>query len=201
MEIGICCYGAGNPKSIHNMLKKIGRKATLCDKNDELNNYDFLIIPGVGSFDYAMKKIKDDKWDDKLKAHLNKGGNILGICLGMQILSDKSEEGKLKGLGFIPGEFKKFNSILLKKKVPHMGWNEVKYNFDFSNIDIPRYYFVHSYYYTYLNDNYVLGRTNYGIKYPTVISNLDKKVMGVQFHPEKSHKYGFDFFKSYFNYF
>ena len=200
MEISICCYGAGNPKSISNMIKKIGRKSKLCTIPDECSNSKIIIIPGVGSFDYASKKIYSGGWDLKFKEHLGKGGYILGICLGMQILCESSEEGNQKGLGFIPGKFEKFNSDKNDIKVPHMGWNDVNYTEElFNELSNPRYYFVHSYYYNYKNNDYVIGNTFYGSYFPSIIASRDRRILGVQFHPEKSHKYGFDFFRNYFN--
>ncbi len=200
MEISICCYGAGNPKSIFNMIKKIGKKSKLCSSPNECINSKVIIIPGVGSFDYASKKIYSEGWDYKFQEHLDSGGYILGICLGMQILCESSEEGNQKGLGLIPGKFEKFNSDENAIKVPHMGWNEVSYSEKlFTKISNPKYYFVHSYYYTYKNNDYVIGRTFYGSSFPSIIASKDRRILGVQFHPEKSHKYGFDFFKNYLN--
>ena len=131
---------------------------------------------------------------------------LLAVCVGMQLLVTGSDEGAGAGLNWIPGHCRKLVSPKDSPiKVPHMGWNALSVLRDDSLLDEfdrkQRFYFVHSYYYSYSNDNYVLGITNYGINYPSVISNADKKVIGVQFHPEKSHKYGFDFFNCYFNYF
>ena len=143
---------------------------------NDLDNISYLIIPGVGAFDYAVKLLSEKGFFQSIRNFANRG-YILGICLGMQILCDSSEEGNLKGLGLIPGKYKKFNSSC-EFKVPKMGWNEVKYKKEklterneLEINGISRYYFVHSYYYD-GPEKYILGTSNYGISYPSVIIKI-----------------------------
>ena len=201
LRIGIIDYGAGNVSSVFNIIKKIGGNPEFCKIPDDSNNYKLFILPGVGSFDYAMERLNQIGWVERLQKHLEEGGYLMGICLGMQVLCESSEEGKQKGLNLIPGCFVRINDHKGKYKVPHMGWNNVNYSsevFSFGRIDEkPRYYFVHSYRYFHSNNNYVLGTTDYVEEFPSVIGSDDNKIIGVQFHPEKSHRYGMEFFKNY----
>ena len=203
-NFGICCIGTGNTSSIANMIKKTGGNPIKIYSPKELKgNIDILVIPGVGSFDYAMEQLRKGDWIDSIFSHIESNKFILGICLGMQLLCERSEEGKKAGLNIIPGEFLKFRSLNDENlKVPHMGWNEVTYNkkmpFEIkSKRKDPRYYFVHSYKYSSINDENVYGTTEYGDNFPSVIGKNNGKVIGVQFHPEKSHMHGIDFFNNY----
>ena len=126
-SVGIINLGLGNISSVVNILKKLGIKSFIINEANQLRSFNFLIIPGVGSFDYAMKEIDNKDWREGILSHVERGRYLLGICLGMQILCNKSEEGDLGGLGLIPGEFKKFVFENKKIKVPHMGWNTVDF--------------------------------------------------------------------------
>ncbi len=199
--IVIADYGMGNLESIKNMMKKVGYKSVISADLEVIRNAGLLILPGVGHFGKAMQLINShglrEVLDDKIKNH---GTPLLGICLGMQLLLNHSEEGDSKGLGYIDGEVKKFQFAHDELKVPHMGWNEVSVVTDNNVIQEnngakPRYYFVHSYYAKCANEQNVLGRTVYGFEFDCAIQN--KNVTGVQFHPEKSHKYGMEFFRNY----
>ncbi len=201
----ICNLGLGNISSVVNILKKLGIKSFVTENPEDIQNFCYLIIPGVGAFDYAMEKINKSSWKEKIFGHVEKGGYLLGICLGMQILCTSSEEGDLLGLGLIPGEFKKFDFSSNKIKVPHMGWNTVSFTdkmpSTFKNafqIESSRYYFVHSYRYDYKNMDYVYGSTDYGIEFASIIGK--DNIMGCQFHPETSHVNGLNFLKQYFAY-
>ena len=203
-EISVCSYGAGNPASVVNMISKIGYKSKLCVSSEEIIGSKVTILPGVGSFDFAINRLRKNGWDKAISRNLNSGGYLLGICLGMQLLCEKSEEGELKGLSLLPGEFRKFKTFNKKFKVPHMGWNNVVYSEKFPLKKIydakqNRYYFVHSFYYHNDNNEFVLGTTNYSRIYASVIGLESLKILGVQFHPEKSHKFGMEFFKNYFS--
>ena len=203
-KISVCSYGAGNPASVVNMISKIGYKSKLCVSPEEIIGSKVTILPGVGSFDFAINRLRKNGWDKVISSNLNSGGYILGICLGMQLLCEKSEEGELKGLSLLPGEFRKFQTCNKKFKVPHMGWNNVVYSERFPLKKIyaakqNRYYFVHSFYYHNDNNKFVLGTTNYSKIYASVIGSKSLKILGVQFHPEKSHKFGMEFFKNYFS--
>jgi len=192
--ITIVNYGLGNLGSVLNMLKKIGAKAVISSEPSEIEQADKLILPGVGHFDAAMKKIEESGLRNVLnkKALVDKIP-VLGICLGMQILTKGSDEGTLPGLGWIDAYTTKFdfpgNPEL---KVPHMGWNLVKVSntspltegFD----DEFRFYFVHSYRVDVVNPADSILKTTYGVEYDSGIKNGN--IYGVQFHPEKSHKFG-----------
>ncbi len=202
-EVKIIDIGLGNIASIQNMLKKIGFDSErMTEPIISENKPDLLILPGVGSYDYAMKKLNDGGWVEFIqKIASEKSTPIMGICLGMQLLCEGSEEGKLDGLSLIPGHFRKFqkNEDQPKLKVPHMGWNEVHFQNSAEWMSrgyekTPRYYFVHSYYYTHDTSDYVAGETHYGVTYASAIQNGN--VFGFQFHPEKSHKFGMNLFRN-----
>ena len=193
--IVIVDYGVGNLGSIHNMIKKLGYKSIVSSSLDDIRQADKLILPGVGSFDIAMKNLNNLGMIDILNEKvLIQKTPILGICLGMQLLTKGSEEGQIKGLGYIDAYATKFdNSNLI---VPHMGWNIVNIQKDnalFDNTKETRFYFVHSYSVSCSNQSDILTTTNYGKVF--VSSFLKENIIGAQFHPEKSHKFGMKFFK------
>ena len=198
--ITIINYGMGNLGSIVNMLKKIGSEAQICDRVEDIYKAEKLILPGVGAFDSAMNSINNV---DGLKEVLDIKAQkeqipVLGICLGMQLLTNSSEEGKCAGLGYIPGKTVRFeHSPILK--VPHMGWNLV-HPIKYSKLtqDLPensRFYFVHSYYVKVDQDQHKVMTTKYGIDFDSVIQN--NNVYGAQFHPEKSHSFGMKLFYNF----
>ena len=192
-------YGLGNLSSIKNMFDYLNVNSKISNDYKDINMAKYLILPGVGNFDIAMKQI--DKMNLKPvleKKVIGEKTPILGICLGMQLFFLKSEEGKRKGLNWIKGDVKKFQNHD-KLKVPHMGWNDVipyKKN-KFLNLLIKdtRFYFVHSYYVKVKNRKDSLMYANYGFEFDVVINN--KNIYGCQFHPEKSHKYGINFLKTF----
>lgn len=202
-EIKIIDIGLGNIASIQNMLKKIGFDSQrMTGPAPMQTEIDLLILPGVGSFDYAMGKLNDGGWVEYIREMATeKKVPVMGICLGMQLLCDGSEEGELGGLSLIPGYFKKFekSSDQPKLKVPHMGWNEVQYGTSGEwmrrgHEKTPRYYFVHSYYYTHETPDYIAGVTRYGLSYGSAIQK--ENVFGFQFHPEKSHRFGMNLLRN-----
>jgi len=193
--IGIIDFDMGNLKSIANMIKKIGYDSCITRLPDEISAADKLILPGVGSFDQGIKKIRYYGLDNILHQEVIKQNKkILGICLGMQLMMSHSEEGSLKGLSWIEGDVKKFKfSSQQNLKIPHMGWNTV--DIQKENILLEqserieeRFYFVHSYYVTCSCPENILATSFYGNKF--VASFQRENIFGVQFHPEKSHRFG-----------
>ena len=187
-------YGMGNLGSVQNMFKRIGVESKISSNLNEIMDAEKLILPGVGAFDAAIQRIDAGGFREVLtkKVLVNKAP-ILGICLGMQLLTEKSEEGVLKGLGWIPAETKKFDfGQNIERKIPHMGWNMVMQNHRSpltENLpDDPRFYFVHSYFVKCRYESNVVCTTSYGHDFHSIISS--ENIYGAQFHPEKSHKFG-----------
>ena len=201
--IAIIDYGLGNLGSVQNILKKIGyRDSVITSDHSTIKEAQKLILPGVGSFDNGMKKLKDLGLTVLLREEIkSKSKPILGICLGMQLMTNSSEEGVLPGLGFFDADTKKFNFTdgQLKLKIPHMGWNEVHFIADsplLKNMEKEnRFYFVHSYYVKCNDPGDVLITCNYGSEFTCGIQK--DKIFGVQFHPEKSHRFGMQLMKNF----
>ncbi len=192
--ITIINYGMGNLGSVQNMFKRIGVESEISGDPGVIAKADKLLLPGVGAFDAAMEKIDESGLKSILdKKVLEEKVPTLGICLGMQLLTNSSEEGVLPGLGWLPAKSYKFSfpsdSGL---KIPHMGWNRVFVKNDSPLIadlpEEPRFYFVHSYYVACDNEHDVLTTTHYGRDFHSIVQRGN--VFGAQFHPEKSHKYG-----------
>jgi imidazole glycerol-phosphate synthase subunit HisH len=198
--ITIVDYGAGNLGSIQNMLKKIGVESTITSDKSKIESAEKLILPGVGSFDYGMQQLNERDLIQVLnqKVLVNKTP-ILGICLGVQLFTKKSEEGKIDGLGWFDADTVKFNFPAESHlKIPNMGWQEViikKQSKLTQNLpDDARFYFVHSYHLS-AKENDVILTANYGYEYAC---GLEKEnIVGVQFHPEKSHKFGMTILKNF----
>lgn len=192
--ITIVDYGMGNLGSILNMFKRIGVESEITKDKEKIASATKVLLPGVGSFDAAMERIDHGGFREILnKKALNDRIPILGICLGMQLLTESSEEGKLPGLGWIPGKTIKFNfDGNSKLKVPHMGWNSVfekNPSLLIRNLSPePRFYFVHSYYVKADDPGNVLTTTIHGLEFHSIVQRGN--IFGAQFHPEKSHKFG-----------
>lgn len=198
--ITIVDYGVGNIGSIANMLKRIGSDCIITSDADIIAKAKKILLPGVGAFDPGMERIECLGLKEVLNNKaLKEKVPVLGICLGMQIMTNKSEEGKLQGLGWINASVKRFSfddaSVL---KIPHMGWNEVKPSSGNSLIKEAgqRFYFVHAYHPVVADRNQVIGTTRYGYEFDSVITNGDN-IFGAQFHPEKSHQFGMRFFENF----
>jgi len=194
--ISVLNYGMGNIGSIKNMLKKIGVDSQLVDRPEELDPKNSIILPGVGAFDNAMRRLNESGFSTHLQELTANGTPLLGICLGMQLLGNASDEGILDGLKLIPGKSRKFG-LKPDCKVPHMGWNKVTNSGSglFQELGESRFYFVHSYHFVPENEDYILGETNHGIKFVSTINRAN--IYGTQFHPEKSHKYGMQLLKNF----
>lgn len=177
------------------MLAYLGAKSRISSHINEIAAADRLVLPGVGHFQHGMEQLKQLSLLEVLKKEVMENKKpILGICLGMQLLTNHSEEGDVDGLGFIDAQTKKFQLQDKSLKVPHMGWNTVSFLKDSSlNVRVsakPRYYFVHSYFVDCANQEDILCTTQYGQEF---VSGFQRQnIFGLQFHPEKSHKFGMD---------
>ncbi|MFV7784439.1 imidazole glycerol phosphate synthase subunit HisH [Shewanella marisflavi] len=200
-------YGMGNSGSILNMIRKVGGEAIITADSESIKKATGIILPGVGSFDNGMRCLKNlGILNDLEKKVFVEKVPFLGICLGMQMLMTNSEEGQLPGLGWISGKAKRFNFSEIKDykeshrlKVPHMGWNIVSPNGNqklFSGIvEEIRFYFVHSYAVECEDEVNVIARSNYGYDFVCAVNK--NNIYGVQFHPEKSHKFGIQLIKNF----
>lgn len=200
--IVIIDYGMGNLRSVQKAFERINIVADISDRSDEIINAQKLLLPGVGHFEKGIKNIKERGLLNCLnEAVLYKKIPILGICLGMQLMTESSEEGNVEGFGWIKAKSKKFSFESKEYKIPHMGWNNlsIKNNDSlYKNINNNNfYYFVHSYYVRCDNEKDVLTETIYGIKF---VSSFQKgNIYGCQYHPEKSHDAGLQVLKNFAN--
>lgn len=192
--IGIVNYNMGNLASVTNAFTKLGIKTEIQSDPERIQNYDKLLLPGVGAFGDAMAHLKSNGMDEAIKEFATSGKPLLGICLGMQLLFDNSEEfGSNDGLGLISGEIVKFDETKFdhKLKIPHMGWNEMfteKNSPIFDGLPKDFYlYFVHSYHVV-CDDRYAIGKTHYGYNFVSAVCK--DNIYGIQPHPEKSHDNG-----------
>ena len=198
--IGIINFGLGNLGSILNSFEQINCKAKILEKSEEIKKVDHLILPGVGSFKMGIQNLITKNWDKYIFEHIQKNKPLLGICLGMQLLFEwGSEDGGAKGLGYISGEVKKIN-IKSGKKLPHVGWNKLKFLSThpiFENVrDHVDYYFVHSFECNPKNTSNIISKTDYFDEFVSCVSN-GHSVVGTQFHPEKSPPNGLKILKNF----
>lgn len=181
-------YGMGNIRSVQKALEKIGCQADVHEL-PENKPYDTLVLPGVGSFDHAMERLNSSGWDKRIQDHVKSGRPFIGMCLGLQLLFDCSEEGAARGLGVISGKVVRFSEEV---RCPHMGWNTCypsqdywKNRFNNSGLD---FYFVHSYYAQPADASIVALTTAHGVSFPSMIHQ--ENIIATQFHPEKSQSNG-----------
>ncbi len=200
--IVIIDYGMGNLKSVRNALNYLGFENKVSSKEEDIENADALILPGVGAFPDAMETIEKLGLDEIIKKQVKQGKKLLGICLGMQMLFEKGYEGiEKKGLGLIKGNIVKMKEDRQNNiKIPHIGWNNLKYNRKdeiFKGIDEEKYvYYVHSYFASDYNDEDLIAYSEYGEnKIPGMVRH--KNVFGAQFHPEKSGSVGLNILKNF----
>lgn len=196
MTIGIINCGVGNAGSVYKMISLFSDDVTIIHCQEDLKSLSKLVVPGVGAYDAAITHLKKVDLFDSLKIYLEHYRvPVLGICLGMQILARQSSEGMLAGLGCVPLDFKRFIYNPHENiRVPHMGWNEVDFSQEcplFSgfadDFGVARFYFAHSYYAD-VSEECTVARTEYGRSFTSAFAY--KNFYGVQFHPEKSHRYG-----------
>jgi len=196
LDTAIVDYGTGNIRSVLKAIESLGYSAEVIDTPEKINSAKSLIIPGQGSSGYAMKKLREKGLINPIIDYIKAQRPYFGVCLGLQLLMQTSEEDPEPCLGVIPGEVKKFQHEL---KIPHMGWNQVEFtnhNSVFSDIpDESFFYFVHSYYVDPLDKNIVIGKTEYGLNFCSAIA-MDN-VIATQFHPEKSGEIGLSLYKNF----
>lgn len=201
--ITILDYGSGNINAIKNIYERLNIPFEFATTIEQIIKADHIILPGVGAFDETIQKLNLNGFREALdKKAIVEKIPILGICVGMQMLADSSEEGTLPGLGWIHGKVKKFNKEKIegRPKIPHLGWNSIeleKMNPIMDNIDLENgFYFIHSYYYDCANKEDVLATTDYsGITFHSAINH--ENIFGMQFHPEKSHSNGINLLKNF----
>jgi glutamine amidotransferase len=193
--IVIVDYGMGNPGSILNMLKRVGADTRISTSIAEIESAEKLILPGVGAFDHGIRRLDELGFIPVLERRvLEEGTPILGICLGMQLFSQRSEEGKLPGLGWLDADTIRFrfDGDNARLRIPHMDWDTLEIKRRGSVLDrLPedaRFYFVHSYHVRCRDESNVLAVTRYGMPFHSAV--IQKNIIGTQFHPEKSHRFG-----------
>ena len=199
--IAIIDYGCGNIRAFENVFKKLNVPIKVVTKDKDLADASGLILPGVGAFDFVMQSFNQSGMRDSVERKiLDEKIPVLGVCAGMQIMANSSEEGEEAGLGWIGGKVKHFDitQIPFSTKVPHMGWNSITpvSTKIFSGIEVgARYYFVHSYYFAPELSESIIATSNYGGDFASAVAN--ENIYGVQFHPEKSHSAGIKLLKNF----
>jgi len=200
--IVIIDYNTGNLRSVQNMLKRIGHSSVISNKIEKINKASKLILPGVGSFDYGINQLEELGILEILtKKAIQDKTPFLGICLGAQLLTKGSEEGERNGLGWFNAKVVNFDKSKLgdSNKIPHMSWTDIEYNknsklFDNFN-EQPRFYFVHSYHILAVEPNEIAASVSYGYEFTAVLEK--DNILAVQFHPEKSHRFGMQLLKNF----
>ena len=195
-------YGLGNIQAFVNIYKRLNIPVTVADTVGELAKATKIILPGVGAFDWAMTRLNESGLRDCLdELVLIQKRPVLGICVGMQMMAGKSDEGELEGLSWIDAEVKKFDETAFTQKthLPHMGWNDViPHSTDclFAGLeDTPQFYFLHSYYFLPKKTEEILAVTDYSGQFVSAVRSGN--IFGVQFHPEKSHQWGIQLLKNF----
>ena len=199
--IGIIDYGSGNIQAISNIYKNLKIKTSIIREPEDLSFVEKLVLPGVGAFDEAISKLNESGLRGPLdEVVLEDKVPVMGICVGMQIMANNSDEGVLDGLGWIPGKVKRFDEDKINHlpKLPHMGWNNIATNdheiFNEVNKGIG-FYFLHSYFFKSELSKNVISTAFYQHKFDCAVNH--ENIFGFQFHPEKSHKNGIKLFKNF----
>jgi glutamine amidotransferase len=202
--ISLIDYGVGNINAFLNIFKQLGIAANKVSTAEEVKRASKLILPGVGAFDDAMQRLNDSGMRDALQqAVIVDNIPVIGICVGMQMLANRSDEGVMPGLGWINGEVKRFDPATINHitKFPHMGWNDVKPVREsplFSGLETgARFYFLHSFYYQCAQEADVLATSAYGLQFASAINH--NHIYGIQCHPEKSHHFGIQLLQNFAN--
>ncbi|MBX3565273.1 MAG: imidazole glycerol phosphate synthase subunit HisH [Sphingomonas sp.] len=199
--IGIVDYGLGNIRAFENIYRRLGIAAAPVKTAAELAATERLILPGVGAFDWAMDCLTRAGMLDTLHRRvLEDRVPILGVCVGMQIMADGSDEGSAKGLGWIPGRVERFDGKWFNQRthLPHMGWNDIAPVAGeplFAGIEEPQYYFLHSYFFRPAAEEHAIARSQYGIDFASAVRR--DNIWATQFHPEKSHDWGVALLKNF----
>lgn len=197
----IADFGIGNLRSIQNMLKKIGKESRIVNTKEGIELASKIILPGMGHFDNCMKSFNESGLRSTIEEKVfNEHTPILGICVGLQMFMEGSEEGVLRGLGFIKGHTVRFRDLLMDRqlKVPNMGWldiHAIKPSRLLKELDDSRFYFAHSFHVKEANPADALAYADYGYRYTVAVER--DNIVGVQFHPEKSHKFGLQLLKNF----
>lgn len=190
MEIGIVDTGIGTTLSMQNMIKRAGFASAVFSEPSSVPSYTHLILPGVGHFSEGASRLSSQGWIEPLRTHVSQNRKLLGVCLGMQLLGTGSEEGRGSGLGILDYTVRRLKARD-NVRVPHMGWNTVKWiDGEDHPLEGERYYFVHSFAVPADHDS-VVGISTHGVEFGSVVKKGN--VIGAQFHPEKSHKFGMHF--------
>ncbi len=192
--IAIVDYGVGNIRAFVDIYKGLNLPVVAATTAQELKGADRIVLPGVGAFDWAMDRLMRSGMRETLdELVLEREVPVLGVCVGMQLMANGSEEGDLPGLGWIEGKVKLFDESTFAHKthLPHMGWNDLTSFNDswiFKSLNSPRFYFLHSYYFAPIHDANILATSEYGISFASAVGR--NNIVGTQFHPEKSHSWG-----------
>lgn len=200
--ITIVDYGVGNVQAIANIYKRLNIAVTMARDAAAIAGSTKIVLPGVGAFDWAMTRLNDSGMREALDARVAAGQcDVVGICVGMQMLADRSDEGQLPGLGWVPGEVRRFDDARFSTRthLPHMGWNDVEGRpgepLFLGMAAPPRFYFLHSYYFDPRDAADAIASSDYGGRFTCGVRR--GRVAGVQFHPEKSHQWGIALLKNF----
>ena len=198
MSVAIIDYGVGNLRSVEKAFAVMGCEAVISGDESVLRKAERLVLPGVGAFAACMKALQERGFDRLVKERASEGTPLLGVCVGMQLLFDESEEfGSTRGLGLLRGSVRRFSNDLV---VPHVGWNRIhqtQANGLFEGIEEGSFcYFVHSFYCVPSDTRVIVGETEYGVPYASVVA--ERNVCGVQFHPEKSQDVGLRMLRNFY---